>query len=217
MTPFGSDLREDPLTGLPELVQFFGWCCRSPSREIEWYHSFPGIAAFVTMYARLYMKFLVATAENVFYQCVDSLIVNDRGYFHLADAGLIDPHATGKLKVQGVAESVTVLSPGVWCMGDKIVDGKLPKKRGVKVGARVRCEKWPSLGEVVRSHELDSVTIRSLWMRSDLLDPMKTSYPMRPCEEDIIVWQENLCHARSVPSAVYFDTTGQSAFGVEGE
>lgn len=63
-------------------------------------HSFPAISAFVTAAARQRMDGLreIAGKGNVYYQCVDSLHVNDEGYNALVEAGEVHGQALGKLR-----------------------------------------------------------------------------------------------------------------------
>jgi len=64
--------------------------------------SFPAISAWTTSYIRLLMDHFRDVAEygNCYYQCVDSLHVNQAGYDRLEAAGCIDPNRRGALKIK---------------------------------------------------------------------------------------------------------------------
>jgi hypothetical protein len=77
------------------------------SSEEETENSFPGVAAFVTGYARMLLWSLMQKAglKNVYYTDTDSLIVNSTGYKALQRSGDIDPDRLGALKVEYIVES----------------------------------------------------------------------------------------------------------------
>ena len=83
--------------------------------------SFPAIAAFVTAYARQHMRYLRAIAgkDNVYYQAVDSLIVNDDGYSRLVDAGEVADNQLGRLKLERSADQVELLGLNHYKIADK--------------------------------------------------------------------------------------------------
>lgn len=71
--------------------------------------SFPGIAAYVTSYAReLLLKYLnFAGLSNTYYCDTDSLFVNKTGYRRLEQAGVVSATELGKLKLEGISHGAT--------------------------------------------------------------------------------------------------------------
>lgn len=92
--------------------------------------SFVAISAFVTAYARVRMNKLRATAgpENVLYQGVDSLIVNNAGKQRLEDAEEVSETELGKLRLQLSANYGWINGCSDYTIGDKIVIAGLPRR-----------------------------------------------------------------------------------------
>jgi hypothetical protein len=66
-------------------------------------HSFPAISAFITSFAREYMRdaIIIAGRDNVYYMATDSLILNESGYSRLLEADMIHDWHIGKFKLLG--------------------------------------------------------------------------------------------------------------------
>lgn len=77
---------------------------------LEWVHSFPAIAAWITMIARRRMLALMRTAgeEEVYYCCQDSLFVSRSGYERLHADGQINGRGLGKLKIKEVGHGLII-------------------------------------------------------------------------------------------------------------
>lgn len=92
-------------------------------------HSFPGISAFVTAYARmkLWRTIKKAGRSNVFYCDTDSIFTNQEGFDKLEK--LIHPTDLGRLKVKGVADKMTIFDVQDYEFGSK------QTIRGVKADA----------------------------------------------------------------------------------
>jgi hypothetical protein len=73
-------------------------------------YSFPAISAFITAYGREYMRQIVDQIgeQNVYYQAVDALIVNQDGMDGLIDAERIDELELGKFKLVGEHSEVEI-------------------------------------------------------------------------------------------------------------
>jgi len=97
--------------------------------EIE--SSFTAISAFVTAYARCAMNRLrrIAGRDNVYYQGVDSLVVNNQGRLQLESAGQIDPTELGKMRLQLSADHGEIAGCSDYRIGDKIVIAGLSRAR----------------------------------------------------------------------------------------
>ncbi len=92
-------------------------------------HTFTAISSYITAYARLYMDRLRQVAGNysVYYQGIDSLIVDDLGYDRLDRNGYLDPLVTGLMKIEATAEDLSIHGVADYQIGAKQVMGWVPK------------------------------------------------------------------------------------------
>lgn len=130
--------------------------------EGESYNSFPGIAAHVTAYARMYLwkLMLLAGKENVFYTDTDCLIVSQAGYNNLFP--LLDDHALGCLKVEKQDNSLTIHAAKDYVLGDK-VRTKGIRKNAKKVGHHMfQQEQFLGLPGAIQKGNPDLVTIKTI-------------------------------------------------------
>lgn len=99
------------------------------TRDDEWRHSCPIIAACVTSYGRmrLWGYMMHAGLDNVYYCDTDSLLVNDDGYNRLAR--YIDPSRLGALRLVKQVGEATIYTPK-----DYILDGTV-KRKGIRPNA----------------------------------------------------------------------------------
>lgn len=121
-------------------------------------HSFPGIAAHVTAYARLYLWHLmeVAGRENVFYCDTDSLFVNTRGrdnlspFYHDTEIGKLKlEYTTDKIIIHGLKDYVT----------DTKICIKGIRKNALQIGDVVfEQEQWPTLRGLLRNKTPEKYT-----------------------------------------------------------
>jgi hypothetical protein len=91
-------------------------------------NSFPGIAAHVTAYARMYLWTLINKAgrDNVYYTDTDSLIVNKQGLTNLS--AYIDPDRLGALKLEKTSTNVLIEAPKTYRFGDEHYRKGIPRK-----------------------------------------------------------------------------------------
>jgi len=123
------------------------------------YFAVPAIAASVTAGARIYLwqLMLAAGLENVYYVDTDSLIVNEKGYHHLAQH--ISNTELGKLKLEKASDYLHIRNVKDYVMGEEI---KL-KGRG-KVVEQIddntfRVERWQGLRGALRQGIIDKVIV----------------------------------------------------------
>lgn len=92
-------------------------------------HTFTAISSYITAFARLYMERLrsVAGHYSVYYQGIDSLIVDDYGYDRLDRNGYLDPLVTGLMKVEATAEDLSIHGVADYQIGAKQVVGWVAK------------------------------------------------------------------------------------------
>lgn len=101
----------------------FGWETQIKLPKEETSQNFPAIAAFATAYGRIRMADLrrIAGDSNVFYQGVDSLLVNARGENRLRESGEIRPLEIGKLREVYKANFGELKHKSVYKIGSKII------------------------------------------------------------------------------------------------
>ncbi len=99
--------------------------------EHEANDSFVAIASTITSAARVYLAKIIQSAgwENVLYCDTDSVFVNFKGYTRLKS--IIDPTTLGRLKVEGVSDSVSIFGNKRYSFGDKI------RNKGIRSDARL--------------------------------------------------------------------------------
>ena len=95
--------------------------------------NFPAISGFVCSYGREWMRQIRETAgkDNIYYQAVDSIAINDQGKANLWLDGLIDPYELGKLKLQCSGDTAFFQAISQYRVGDKHVNSGL-KRSAVK-------------------------------------------------------------------------------------
>lgn len=121
--PFTTDTRYDFRTGQYTTYRAVGWQVQRFAERMERANSFYAVPAFVTAAARCRMDSIRAIAgrENVYYQGVDSVIVNRFGYHNLEDAGQIDRSQLGKLRLEHTAAVGEIRGISDYELGDKVV------------------------------------------------------------------------------------------------
>lgn len=121
------DRMYNTVTGKNTFLYHFGDDIWTSFADGEGKYSFPAISAHVTAYSRLLLWDLCkqAGAGHFLYVDTDSLIVDPVGYEALADQ--IDPQALGKLKVEGVGQTVTIMVPKVYEFDSAWVRKGIPK------------------------------------------------------------------------------------------
>lgn len=100
-----------------------GWTVQEQRERQEMDSTFPAISAFVTSAARMRMNGLRATAghDNVYYQGVDGLIVNQSGLDRLTASGEISEHELGKLRLLLATNDGEILGCADYRLGGKVV------------------------------------------------------------------------------------------------
>jgi len=113
----------DRESGNPVSYRMIGYQCQRKQESVETMQSFVAVSAFVTAAARVRMNNLRATAgkENVYYQGVDGLIVNNDGLGRLDAAGELHSNALGKLRVVHSADTGDILGCSDYRLGDRVI------------------------------------------------------------------------------------------------
>lgn len=114
--------------------------------------SFCAIAAFVTSYARDYLRSLIRIAgqDNVYYCDTDSLFLNETGYQTLSKKGYISSTELGKLKLEGTAMNCVFNGPK-----DYVFDA-IVKRKGIRKNAAINCQgdfvqdQWEGINSVLK-------------------------------------------------------------------
>jgi hypothetical protein len=141
-----------------------GGNCQQLTREGEPEHAFPLISAYITAYAREYMREViqVASAGNVYYMATDSLIVNDDGYNKLKDEGYIHPYALGKFKVEREADYVRINGSNNYTFGEKQTLSGPASKARVDANGILRADLWDQLPNIIATGPRDDILIREI-------------------------------------------------------
>jgi hypothetical protein len=128
----------------------------------ESFDSFPAIAAHVTAYARMYLWELMQQAgEGNYYYCdTDSLILNQKGYAHLASK--IDATKLGYLKMVGTSKSITLRGLKDYQFDTKNVIKGISKRAIKLTDSLYQQEQWPSFSGLLRSKLADTYTVKTI-------------------------------------------------------
>ena len=128
----------------------------------ECFNSFPGIAATVTGYARMYLYDLMKTAGkgNYFYCDTDSLIVNKRGLDNLKSR--IDETTLGKLKLEAETEWLDIRGLKDYSIHGKTVIKGVSKKAHKIDSTHYQQQQWPSLRGILRNDNSGSYTVKQV-------------------------------------------------------
>ena len=118
-------------TGTVEKFRSFGYQVQKQCERQEKAGTFIAISAFVASAGRVLMNEYrrLAGNENVYYQGVDSLIVNKAGQEKLAIAGLLDDDAIGKFKLQIACETGTIHGTADYVVGERCVIAGRPLRQ----------------------------------------------------------------------------------------
>ena len=132
---------------------------RLPQGELL--HTSPIISAFITSFAREYMRHIRAIAgdENVLYLVTDAVYVTQAGFDNLERAGLIADRQLGKLSLKYSADSCEVRGLHHVTLGKQVKHGSI-KATAVRVGRHTFQEQhFQSLNSIIngRAHWNESV------------------------------------------------------------
>lgn len=125
---------QDLDAGRERVYRRLGGIVKERHEEGEGYHAFPAIPAHVAAHARLLLWRYMALAglEHVHYVDTDGLIVDDAGFRSLEP--YVDPDRIGRLKLQGIANEVTIEGPKVYTFGDR------SRRKGIRADAALTPE-----------------------------------------------------------------------------
>jgi len=128
----------------------------------ECFNSFPGIAATVSAYARMYLyELMKITGEgNYFYCDTDSLIVNDAGLSNLGK--LINPDNLGCLKIEETSEFVDIRGLKDYSTATKTVIKGISKSAVKQKDGSYQQQQWPSLRGILKSDNAGGYTVKSV-------------------------------------------------------
>ena len=110
-------------------------------------HCSPIISAYISSYAREYMRWLMTAlpARSCYYVGSDALIVNQEAYNHLATAELLNRIEMGKLKSEGPYQSAEIVGTNVYRLGSKWIQSGVHGKPKVGIKLPECSERWEKL------------------------------------------------------------------------
>jgi len=168
LLPWSQESHLDGATGEWATLRSVGWQVQKQVERTIREGSFYAIASFVTAYARVRMDNLRAVAgrRNVYYQGVDSLIVNAIGYRNLCEAGEVHPTELGKLRLEYTAENGSINGVSDYDIGEKItLSGKSKQTTTLANGTLMQSRRYISK-HLFRNGPIDTVTWESEpWQR----------------------------------------------------
>ena len=140
-------------------VRYMMGQCFELTRFDEAYDSFPGIAAHVTAYGRLWLWHLMKTAGsgNYFYCDTDSLIVNSSGLKRLRSE--MDDTKLGKLKTVESMPKMSIYGLKDYETGLKVVTKGIRRNAEKLQDGVYRQDKWPSIQGMLRKGKSDVYTV----------------------------------------------------------
>lgn len=107
----------------------FGPCVQQFTGKQEHPYAFPAIAAYVTSYAREWMRMLlkVAGKQNVYYVVTDAIFCNETGKRNLENSGLIVDNELGMLRIKHESDTAEFQALHHYSIGDHRVNGSRKK------------------------------------------------------------------------------------------
>ena len=125
---FGSVVIANLNTRKTHREYYVGGLVMAETEPKELVSAFPAISAWITAWGRQYMRRIreFAGTANVYYQGIDSLLVNDRGLANLNEYGLLHQDKIGKLKLKESAENVDIIGGNAYEIGGRRVIQGLP-------------------------------------------------------------------------------------------
>ncbi len=141
-----------------------GGNCQEMTKEGEPEHAFPLISAYITSYAREYMRKVISIASerNVYYMATDSLIVNADGLDRLQSEGFVHPYELGKFKIEREAEYIRINGSNNYTFGEtKTLSGPVAKARTGLDGI-LRADLWDQLPNIIATGPRDDIMIREI-------------------------------------------------------
>jgi hypothetical protein len=161
---YGTWTYHPPGAGVPVTYRAIAWHVQQRVRKGEAPHSFPAIAAWVTMHARIYMDQLVDVAgeRQVYYRDADCLHVTKLGYQRLKASSLIGETQLGKLKIKGVHSAAHYWGVRDYMLGGEHICAGVNGKGKVEASGHVRQTVAPSLNSVLNSGPGNTVPVKTV-------------------------------------------------------
>lgn len=153
--PFTQWIESDPRTGESRHFRMFGYqrqervsrdVRHDPNKTVNSWEdhcsmlsagelstTFIAVSAFVTSAARRRMDYFRAIAgrQNVFYQGVDSVVVNDQGRDLLESSGMVSESELGLLRHQLTADNGEIFGCSDYRLGEKVIVAGLSKRKSM--------------------------------------------------------------------------------------
>lgn len=123
-------------------------------------NSFPGIAAHVTAYARLYLWQLIQIAgrKHVYYCDTDSMIVDPQGLENVKH--LMDPDRLGYLKAEHESLILEIHAPKDYRMGERVKIKGVRDPSTITDQDTVQQDQWQRLGGQIQAGSTDDFLVK---------------------------------------------------------
>jgi hypothetical protein len=131
-------------------------------------HSFPAISAYITSYAREYMRdlFALCPEKSIDYTATDSIICDERAFKALSDAHRVHETGLGLLKVKGIHQECEIFGPNHYRLDDQLVrSGSWAKMKPHPSGGWF-FESWQRIGETIAQRPDGTISIQECMLRN---------------------------------------------------
>lgn len=135
-------------------------------------HAFPALSAYVTSYAREYMRRIITALpeETVLYTATDSLVVTQQGYEVLDALELVKSDEIGAFKHLGTYDDCEIVGPNWYRLGDRWTVSGLAGKAYIGPTGKRLVKIWDSLPTIISQRPTGCNRIRTI----ELMDSVPT-------------------------------------------
>lgn len=138
--------------------------CQVLETDKEPAHAFPAISAFITAYAREYMRRVIniCPPDSVYYMATDSLICGGEAYDAIESAGLLDQHRIGAFKIVGQHKYCCVHGPNDYVLDSKqTISGHIGKSVVAPDGV-LYARLWDKTPSIISSGPRSTINVQEV-------------------------------------------------------
>ncbi len=139
--------------------------------------AFPAISAYITAYAREYMRsvFGILPKRSLLYTATDSVVCLKPGYDAMVKAGLVDEEALGLFHLEGTYTEAEICGPNWYRVGDYWTCSGMHGRAVRAPNGEPVCEVWDQLPGRLSTKPDGTWTVRRMELRS--LQPAEKNMP----------------------------------------